>query len=351
MPFNRPTLTTLIDRASDDFDARLPGADSRLRRSVLHVLARMHAAAAYALYGFLNWISLQVFPDTAETEQLARWAAIWGVARKAAVPAAGAVNVTGTNGAVLPIATPLVRSDGAEYRTIAQVVIAAGIAAPEVEAIVAGSAGNAPAGQRLVFSSPVAGVNANALVAGGGLIGGADEESDESLRARLLDRIRRPPHGGNADDYRRWALEVPEVTRAWVYPLYLGPGTVGVAFVMDGRANIIPAPADVALVAARLDLFRPVTAAVTVFAPAAIPLDFTLQALPPTAEVQAAVVAELVDLLYREAEPGGTILISHIREAVSLASGETDSAVVAPAGNVAAPAGSMFILGAVNWVG
>jgi uncharacterized phage protein gp47/JayE len=350
MPFNRPILSTLIERARDDFDARLPGADSRLRRSVLDVLARVHAAATNGLYGFLNWISLQVFPDTAETEQLARWAAIWGVSRKASVPAAGGVDVTGANGSAIPAGTTLVRSDSVEYLTTADAVIAGGVATLQVEAIDAGVGGNAAAAQRLVFSSPVAGVNANATIAAGGLTGGADEEADESLRARLLDRIRRPPHGGNADDYRRWTLEVPEVTRAWVYPLQLGPGTVTVVFVMDGREDMIPTVDDVADVQAYIDVLRPVTADVTVIAPAPVALDFTISAAPPTAEVQAAVVAELEDLLFREAEPGGTILISHIDEAVSLAAGELDHDVTTPAGNVTAAVGSIFVMGAVTWV-
>ena len=33
MPFNRPDLPTLIDRAVADLESRLPGADARLRRS------------------------------------------------------------------------------------------------------------------------------------------------------------------------------------------------------------------------------------------------------------------------------------------------------------------------------
>lgn len=350
MPFNRPTLTTLIDRARDDFDARLPGADSRLRRSVLDVLARVHAAVANGLYGFLDWISRQVFPDTAEAAQLARWAAIWGVARKAAIAAAGPVSLTGTNGAIVPAGSLLVRSDGAEFVTTAGAVIAAGVATAQVQAVTAGVASNSPAAQKLTFAAPVAGVNATATIAAPGLIGGSDEEDDDSLRARLLDRIRRPPHGGNADDYHRWALEVPEVTRAWVYPLQLGPGTVVVAFVMDGRDDMIPLPEDVEAAQAYLDERRPVTAALTVIAPIPFPLDFVISSAPSSPEVRAAIEAELVDLLFREADPGGTLLISHVNEAISLATGEHDHQVVAPAGNETADAASIFVLGTLTWV-
>lgn len=37
MPFGRPALKTLIDRAIADIDARLPGADARLPMSNLNV--------------------------------------------------------------------------------------------------------------------------------------------------------------------------------------------------------------------------------------------------------------------------------------------------------------------------
>ena len=47
MSFTRPTLTELIGRSQDDIDARLPGADSRLRRSAVGVLATVHAGAVH----------------------------------------------------------------------------------------------------------------------------------------------------------------------------------------------------------------------------------------------------------------------------------------------------------------
>jgi len=40
-------------------------------------------------------------------------------------------------------------------------------------------------------------------------------ETDAALLARLLERIRRPPSGGNKYDYQNWALEVDNVAKAW----------------------------------------------------------------------------------------------------------------------------------------
>lgn len=46
--------------------------------------------------------------------------------------------------------------------------------------------------------------------------GGADEESDESLRERTLFKMRNPSSSGNKSDYQRWAMEVSGVKKAYV---------------------------------------------------------------------------------------------------------------------------------------
>src|SRR5574341_2077616 len=125
MAFERPTLPTLIERAAMDIEARLPGTDARLRRSNLNALARVHAGAVHGIYGFLDWISRQVIPDTADAEILDRWASWWGVPRKSAAQAKGNVTFAGTNGTAIPKATVLIRSDGTEFTTDAPGVIAA----------------------------------------------------------------------------------------------------------------------------------------------------------------------------------------------------------------------------------
>lgn len=349
MAFSRPTLAQLIERAQADIETRLPGADAGLRNSALNVLARTHSGAVHGLYGYLDWISRQVLPDTADAEILERWASIWGVTRKAASFAAGPITLTGTVGTVVPAGTVLQTSAGQEYETDAEVTLASTTATAQVTALVAGQAGNLVAGTTLTLVSPIAGLNSQALVASGGLVAGADAETDAALRTRLLTRIQEQPHGGADFDYIAWALEVPGVTRAWVYPAELGLGTVTVRFVRDDDASIIPDAAEVQAVQDHIDALRPVTAVVTVVAPIAVPLDFTIQLTPNTSTVQAAVQAELEDLIRREALPGGTILISHIREAISLAAGETDHVLTAPAADVTHTTGQIAIMGTITW--
>lgn len=349
MPFSRPTLSELIARDESDLEGRLPGGNAQLRRSIEKVLARVHAGGLHGLYGALDYQARQLMPDTADAEHLERWAGVWGVARKPAEKAAGEAALTGVNGSVVPAGTRLQREDGAEYLTTAEATIALGVATAAIEAAAAGAAGDAEAGTALTFVSPVAGVSSAAVVTGGDLVGGVDAESDDSLRARLLARIREQPRGGAANDYVRWALEVAGVTRAWVFPERDGLGTVGVTFVMDGREDIIPEAGDLTAVADHIAPLRPVTAEVTVFAPTPVALDPEITLTPDTPAVRAAVEAELRDLLAREAEPGATLLLSHIREAISLALGETDHVLVDPTANVAVAAEEIVVLGTIDW--
>ena len=95
---------------------------------------------------------------------------------------------------------------------------------------------------------------------------------------------------------------------------------------------------------------RPVTADVTVFAPTAVPMNFTIELTPSDATTKAAVIAELEDLILREAEPGGTILLSHINEAISLAAGETDHILTVPSADVTVTTTQISTMGTVTWV-
>jgi len=351
MPFSRPQLSELIQRAEADFETRLEGADARLRRSGLAVIARAHSGAVHGLYDFLSFIARQVMIDTAETEFLERWAGVWGVPRKAASFAEGPLNFTGQDTKVVPLGTQVRLADGALFATTAEATLASGTATAPARALLPGLDGNIEEGRVLSLAAPVEGVDSAVTAGIGGLTGGADEEDDVALRRRLLDRIQMPPAGGAAFDYVRWALEVPGVTRAWVSPLEMGPGSVTVRFMMDDTyPDGIPQPADKQAVLDHIFPLRPVTADLFVEAPIARPLTFRIQGLFPAAQaVRDAVEAELKDLIRREAVPDGTLLISHIREAISIAAGEFDHRLLAPTDDVAHGIGEIATFGTIEW--
>lgn len=348
MSFARPSLSDIVKRVGNDVFSRL-ASDDVLRRADALVYGRVLAGVAHGLYGFIDWLSRQVIYDTAEAEFLARWCSIWGVTRKSAAAATGSVTFTVLAGSVISSGTLLQALDGVQYQLTADATVTAPTATAPVIALVAAAAGNRVTGQNLNLVSPIVGVQPTATA--GTLSGGADIETDDALRSRLLTRIQQPPQGGADYDYVTWALEVPGVTRAWVYANALGLGTVVVRFVRDNDLTLIPDAGEVATVQAYLDARRPVTAQLTVVAPVAVPCNFTITGLiPATAAVQAAVTAELADLILREAIPGGTLLLSHLRAAISAAAGETDYVLTSPAADVTNTTGNITIMGTITWL-
>lgn len=348
--FNRPTLTQLVGQAQDDINARIPGADSRLRRSVLGVLARVFAGLVHGLYGYLDWLALQLLVSTCTSlVWLKLHGAIWGLTLKAATFATGTITVTGTDDA--PVEAGSVLQIGAlRYEITATTAIDGASVVAHVICLTAGVAGNLPTGATLTFVSPGAGIASAATVIA--VTGGADEEAMEAYRARILARIRNPPQGGSDADYEGWTLEIPQATRAWVFAKWSGRGTVGISFVCDGRDNIIPTSDDRAAVFDHITApnRKPTPADIIVFSPVAQPLNPSIRLTPDTTAVRTAVTAELKDLLSREASvKASTLLLSHINESISLAAGETDHDLVSPVAPVASPDGHIVTLGDIDW--
>lgn len=354
MPFPRPPLEELIDRVRGDLHGRLEIDGPLLRRAMIDVLGASWAGTQHELYGYLDWLARQLFGDSCERAFLLRMAAMHGITPTPATFAGGNVNAVGAETSVIPVDTILRLDAVTAYRvTAGQVIGPSEAVVLPVEALLAGDAANLPEDAELTFESPIAGVNSVAAVATGGITGGVDEEGTEELRARYLLHLRRPPQGGADQDYEAWALAVPGVTRAWVYPNELGLGTVVVRFVMDDpdRPSIFPDAGEVAAVQAAENAERPITAAVTALAPVALPVAFTIHVVPDTAETRAAVAAELADLLKRVAKPGptGTVLLSAIRTAIGTAEGVTDYTLTVPSANVVPGVGELATVGVITW--
>jgi len=349
MAFSRPTLQQLIERIGTDLKTRLGLSGAVLRRSVVGILAHVYAATVHSLYGYLDTIARQAHPLTAEGPFLDRWGSLWKITRKPAGVAGGVVTFNGADGSVILSGTILQRADGVEYQTTQNATITAGFTNVSVSAIEGGTKSNAQAGSRLSLISPIAGVQTVAVIDSNGLVNGSDIENDTDLRARLIARIQTPPQGGTVEDYRQWALSVPGVTRAFVFENYLGGGTVGVSFVTDNAASMIPDDLKVAEVRAVVEMNRPLMVDVSVFAPINVVVNFSIRLFPNQPVVQQAVRNELLDLFRRESQPGKTILRSHMNEAISIAAGEVDHALVLPASNIVLGENEIATLGQISW--
>lgn len=329
MPWETPTLREVRQLSRDYAASYLPGADASVGNSVLRVLLDDNGGLAHLNLRYLDWQRLQLLPDTAETEFLDRHGHIWLGGRKAATFAAGYATVTGLVGTIVPLATRLQGGNGVPYETLAQITIGVGATQINVRALTPGVTGNLGVGAKLGITTAIPGVDGTATVVD--ISGGVDQEDDDSLRDRVIFRIRRPPMGGSNDDYVAWARSVKGVTRAWNAPLEMGIGTTTVRFMMDDlRADEdptldgFPLTGDVATVQAYLDTVRPV-AVKDIFVAAPIPfeIDFTVTMLEDSSTAtQAAIYESVTDMLKERAVPGQQIWKSWITEAVSQAIGE-----------------------------
>lgn len=369
MPFSRPTLSRLISRVTSDVEAVLQNGASLLRRSFEYALSRGLAGLAHGLHGHIDWASRQIIIDTADDEFLVRWAEIWGQPRLSAEFAEFDITVGGFVGSVtIPDGTVYTRADGVLFETVGDVELPATppyIAVLNLQAIEAGDEANTVPGSQLTIGTPIAGLLTNGVVNGSGsdpIGGGSDIETIDALRTRLLAFIQTPPKGGALGDYVTWAKEASSsVTRAWELPLELGPGTVLVLFVQDtfdGEGffvdTLFPTGDQIDEVREYIDTKKPITAngyvaEDYVAAPLEDTLDPTIQLDPNDAATQLQVTRQLQDMLLRETEPGGTLTISKIREAISIATGEENHNLVSPVADVTTAATTLLTLGTITF--
>lgn len=348
MPYEIPSIEELVRKYEQAYIARVP-AKKQMPLSKIKAKARALAQAVGGLYGYGSFILKQIIPLTAEAEYLDRHASAADVFRKSAAQAFGKIAVTGTSGKIIPVNTVLTFTDGTAYVVSAETTLGAEETNVSVTAVDAGTAGNRTAGDVLTFSVPIPGVQTQASVVSIG--GGTDKEKDEDLLYRYLMKVRNPAHGGCDADYVNWALSVPGVTRCTVSPHEQGIGTVVLRIMSDGIGTGQAGAEIIERCAEYIESVRPVTAKrIFILSPAPAAVDFTISNLKPdTQAVRDEIKAELSDLFFREAVPGGTVLISHIRSAISAAYGEEDHVLVTPVENVTAGANEILTLGEITW--
>lgn len=358
MPFTRPTLQELITRTQGDLNSTFAaagyGADSRIRRSLLWVTARVFAGGWHAMYGVLDWLSRQILPSTSDDEQLVAQAALYGLTKRPPQASDGSVRLTGTSGTVIPIGTELARSDGVIVETTAAGTLASSEATIAAVAQEPGDEGNMELATALTLVSPIAGVDstATAVAGGGGWSTGSDIETTTELRARLAARIRETPQGGAEGDYVAWALQVSGVTRARCLPEARGAGTVDVVFLhAEGTAPLgIPTSGQIAAVQTYLNAVAPVVADVLVRAPAVVDVDYTFDSLDAdTVDVHNAIEAELTAMFAARALVSTTLSPSDSYTAISSADGVVGFDVSVPSAPVTCDADEVLGLGTITW--
>lgn len=356
--FFMPDQKDMVQRARNAFRAETPGTDAWVWPNNIYVSAKVLGGMVWQAFGRLKWMDRQRFALTASGYELERHGLDYGIARKASSYAQGnLLVVTDTWPYNIAAGTKFTRkSDGASFtstqaREVGKFTLNAMV---PVVSDVSGRQGNTTFGTPMDFTlTDVTSVTVDDF----GLGQGADIETDDQLRTRILLRKQYPPRGGADFDYVRWALDLPGVTRVFVKGSAFGRGTVGIWFLMDDTYVAgIPQPSDVAAVQAQIDANAPVGAIPIVQAPTADCIDIIIQGITPdTQAVREAIAAEIAALFRRMAKPGMpnkpfVLDWNWIWQAVGNANGVQRFNVVAPTTDLAFGAGIMPCLQSVKFI-
>lgn len=120
------------------------------------------------------------------------------------------ITVTGANTFTYQIATTPGSASGS-------IIASANMATLSVQSVATGESQNIAEGTQLIFSSPVPGVNDNAIVQFSEIAGGSDLETNDSFRARVIDAFQNPISHFNKADIVSNAKKVAGVTRVFPY--------------------------------------------------------------------------------------------------------------------------------------
>lgn len=260
--------------------SQLEGAFSRsvrfLPKSFLRVQAKVLAAVYVQLYKYGAFIFLQMFVRTAsdkDTEVLGEtvnplkfWGRLIGVGDPKAATAAElevTVSVLVLDSVLVSGTQLLAPSNGVTYLVVGDVLLNSANVPVRIRAYAdqsggdgSGTVGNLENGDVVDFVSPPVFV-ASQTVVSDQLVTGAEGESSEAYRQRILDRFQKRPQGGAYADYELWGEEVAGIIN--VYP-YTGdlPGTVELYSEAtpesSGNEDGIPTQAQLDAVAASVEL-------------------------------------------------------------------------------------------------
>jgi uncharacterized phage protein gp47/JayE len=367
MAFTTPSLLDIWTRTRNAMRAYLPGTDAWIEPNNLSVVGRAFSLIIESVYERVNYLYRQLFASSADGYHLEyRHAFELGLARKPSAPAIGYVSFQQTAPfATIPAGYNFTAPNGVIYAFLATAVPDGnGNCTVQAQATTNGAITNQLPNTPVVFaanslypSMPGAGT-----VGPQGMGGGADVETDDELRARVLLRKQAPPHGGSASDYEQWALEVPGVTRCFVSPfLVTEPTQAAVPLTIyplfdDTRVNGVPTAFDLLAVAQYIDPLRPVTSRVYLAAARPTPVNVQISNLQndsPT--LRASITKNLTAMIFERcpvvtASNAFTLPTQWIGEAIARSTGYVRSDLVQPQGTeVAFTPGQLPILGNIDF--
>jgi uncharacterized phage protein gp47/JayE len=345
-------------------------AISRAVRSTKGVFAQVFGAVAPELsevHDHIAWWARQYMPDSADDEaMILRHASIWGIEQREATTAVGTVLISGTAGTMLASGIDLTASNGVAYVTTQGGTIdVSGTLTVAAIATSAGSNSNLEAGIKLSITE--ANPDIASVKVATAFSGGANAETPQAMQIRTLERIREPPKGGAASDYKAWVGKIADVYTVSVVEDWIGRGSLGVVIVMkdeNGNPRVASA-AELEAIGAYLGAqgsqtgVRPVTARVIPVAGALVAVPISVRLRPDTDTTRAAVTQAFSRFIATigddnddtNASPIGAVIEpSRISEAISAADGEYGHDLTVPAARYTLASNQCPVAGTITWL-
>ncbi len=316
--------------------------------------ARLYALAAqvYALYLQADWTARQAFPQTAREEYLDRHAQLRGLTRKQGTKAEGVVRFTAGTAAqtalTIPKGTVCMTAGLVRFETTEVGSIAAGhtYADVPVRALETGAAGNV--GKDAILSMAVAPVGVSACTNPAACSGGADQESDDALRERVLETFRRLPNGANAAFYQQGAMSFDQVAAATVISRPRGIGTVDVVVAAQGGT---PTGALLAELEDYFEARREIAVDLRVRAPETVTVDLSVRVKPKEGHDAGAVLGAVRDALagrFTGKLLGQDVLRAWLGSVIYGCEGVDNYQILSPAADAAVAVDELPVLGTLT---
>jgi hypothetical protein len=355
MPFSREPLAALLDRAYGNYISLFKPLDKTPRYNLLRVFSSVDAGMYHQLLGDLGFLADQIFPDTAAGEYLRlHWSD--RVPPLYAVAAAGTITIPGVPGAAVPAGLVYTSTSGQRYFTkSAGPVGGDGTANVPVRAEASGAETNLPSGEELsLVSSLPPGIDSTAVVAGDGITGGADAESDEAYLVRVLQNLRNAIRYGKPGDFADWAVDAsPEVSKAWEFKNFGVFGALLIQVVGGNQIDGVTPVGGLALITEYIGTVAP-PVLFTVRTPELISVNPAITLLPPedTLANRGIVVNRLKTYMEATAVPGIRYTAGVLREAIIdgvTISGATVKLDGSTAGDVETTILQLPVFGEASW--
>lgn len=233
-----------------------------------------------------------------------------------------------------------------------------------IKAIEYGDEGNSAGGSQLTLVSPIVDVNNTCYLPYDGTSLGLDIETDEELRARLLERTSNFTAPFTASGLPVFIKEnIAGVTRVWVQTATPSAGYVTIYFTRDNDSNIIPTSAQVnAVKNAIIDEDTGIKPAntpdsyVVVAAPTAVPINITFSSLSPNTTAMKTAITQTLTDYFKSASVnvGGDILLNEVNALIYSVIDEDGNsptfALSAPSGDTAISNSELATLGTITYV-